>query len=157
MSRLVACTACSIHFKVTDAACPHCGEALRLDAGIVGRTAGAMLLGLTLASCVGGDDSTTVAEPEYGVPATESASTTMDTDGGTDSNTSTTNDVTSAGEAEYGVADTGPWGTSSTTLDTDTDTDTDGSTSVGEPEYGVPTTDGSTSLEPDYGVPTTGG
>lgn len=146
MPRLVACPSCSVHFKVSDSACPHCGAVLRTESGGLGRTAGAMLMGLTLASCTGDDKSTTIGEPEYGAPATESVGTTMDTDGGTDGMTSTTNDVTSSGEAEYGVADTGfttssTGSSSGTATDTDTDTDTDGSTSL-EPDYGVPTTSG---------------
>ncbi len=142
MPRLVACPACSVHFKVGEATCPHCGEPVRLDSGGVGRAAGAVLLGLTVASCRG--------EPEYGVPATDSV-TTAGTEGDTDGTGGT-------GGTDDGATSTTK-GTSATTGSTEstgtgTDAGTDGSTSL-EPEYGVPTTDGSTSLEPEYGVPTT--
>ncbi|PCC72218.1 hypothetical protein SAMN02745121_01427 [Nannocystis exedens] len=77
-------------------------------------------------------ESPTSAEPEYGVPATDTLATTTST----------------SGEPDYGVPSTTD-ATDGTTAGTTTgDTDT-----VGEPEYGVPQTTGGP--EPDYGVPGT--
>jgi hypothetical protein len=112
--------------------CPHCGAALRSSGGVA---KAAVLVGLALTGCPNN------VEPVYGVPESDSESTT----GGND-------DVDNTGEAEYGVPDTGDFSTS------------DSSTSTGEPEYGGPdtgesTSDSSTSDttgEPEYGVPDTG-
>jgi len=88
--------------------------------------------------------SSSMPEPEYGVPVT-----------------------TTTAEPDYGVPSTDPTtgttgATDATETDSATETDTDSSTetdsdTVGEPEYGVPQTTSSTTLEPDYGVPQTTG
>ena len=122
MPRLVACPSCNAHVKRADATCPHCGASMHDPAGSVRRTAGAVLMGLSIASTA------CVAEPEYGVPATES-----DTNQPGTGSTSGTDDTTS--ESTTGT--------------------TDSTDSVGEPEYGVPETD--SVGEPDYGVPETTG
>jgi hypothetical protein len=126
MPRLVACPSCSAHVHWGTNACPHCGQAI--PAGAVGRTAGAVLMGLTLAGCPGDDVGGPVPQPEYGVPATESGEPIDDT----------------GSEASTGHED-----------GTGTGAETDATTSVGEPEYGVPET--SSVGEPDYGVPETSG
>jgi hypothetical protein len=127
MPRLIACPSCSVHVRRGGTTCPHCGATIR-DATVV-RTAGAVLMGLTLAGCPGDEDPspTSAGEPEYGVPATESNSGEPTDESGTD--------------------DTGG--------STDTGAETGETISVGEPEYGVPETD--SVGEPDYGVPETSG
>ena len=162
-TRLFACPSCQQHVKSSEAVCPHCGARLGTSDGGIARAAAAVLMGLSLASCTGGDP-----EPEYGVPTTMSASD-SDTEGTTEGTTAgrdtegttagsdtegTTGDTTLATttvgsttepEPDYGVP------TTDETTDT-TDTTTDTTTMDPEPEYGVPTTD----PEPDYGVPDTG-
>ncbi|MEM9461265.1 MAG: hypothetical protein AAGF11_44285 [Myxococcota bacterium] len=131
MPRLTPCPSCHSHVMASDRTCPHCGATLRT---VTAARASAVLLGLALAGCPG-DDEGTSSEPDYGVPDT--GTMTMDGTSTSDGSSSDTGSTT-AGEAEYGVAETG-------------------STSI-EPEYGVPetTTGASTSAgEPDYGVPET--
>jgi hypothetical protein len=113
MSRLTPCPSCRAHVLVQERQCPHCGATLR--------TAGAPLAAAVVASLMlGGCPADDVGEPEYGVPLTEgpdtdggtTAATTSDTgetDGGTTGATATTGDTdVSAGEADYGVAETNP-------------------------------------------------
>ena len=138
MPGLIACSHCSQHVLSSETACPHCGAVVRDGAGRVGRTAGALLMGLALAGC--GDKSsddddtmTSVGEPEYGVGATESYGS----------------------EADYGVAETTglpPGGESSSTTggeeesgDSSSSGDTGDSSSggtTGAPMYGLPETTG---------------
>ncbi|WAS92631.1 hypothetical protein [Nannocystis punicea] len=80
-------------------------------------------------------DSPTSAEPEYGVPATDTLAT-----------TTTTNTTL---EPDYGVP-----GTTGETEGTTAGTTTEDTATVGEPEYGVPQTN-TGGPEPDYGVPGT--
>lgn len=104
----------------------------------------------TGSSDTGGTDtmqvtSSSMPEPEYGVPVT---TTTAEPDYGvpsTDPTTGTTG-ATDATETD-----------SATETDTDSSTETDTDTGGGEPEYGVPQTTSSTTAEPDYGVPQTTG
>ncbi len=122
MSRLTPCPICHNHVLVSEQACPHCGAVLRSSSNPA-MPLMIMSLGLSLVACR--------AEPEYGVPDTDS--TESDSSGettGTDSGTSTESTGTDA-EPEYGVPDTG--------VDTGTSTDTQGSTDA-EPDYGVPDT-----------------
>lgn len=69
MSSLLACPSCSCHFERIETACPHCGAAIeRSSNGSVARTAGAVVLGLAiatsaLAAC--GDD----VQSDYGAGA----------------------------------------------------------------------------------------
>lgn len=137
MPTLVACPSCNQHVRSDERACPHCGRVLRDGGGRVSATAGALLMGLSLGACADkdGNDSTsssaTVGEPEYGVAATEV-------------------------EPAYGVpvdTESSSTGGEASSTGSETDTDTDGTTSIGEPEYGVPET--TTGNEPDYGVPET--
>jgi hypothetical protein len=113
--------------------CPHCGVAVRDVGGRIGRTASAMLMGLTLSACADKDDnndetsaSSVTAEPEYGVATTGVEPlygvATGESSTGEESSSSESG-TTIVGEPEYGVAETG-----TTTGDTDTDTDTDGTT-----------------------------
>jgi hypothetical protein len=148
-----------VHFKIDEAACPHCG-APRRDGSAGARTAGAVLMGLAIAACPGDDgassSSSITAEPDYGVPATDSAETgggdasatggQSSTSAGTTASTSagtTMQQTTDAGEAEYGVPDTG-WGDSTTG---ESGSETGGTTAA---------TEGTTTIEPDYGVPESG-
>lgn len=152
---LIVCPACSTHVLVRDSACPHCGATVRNGATVLGRTAGAVLMGLSLAACPAGDDTNESmgnGSSSSGTPGSTTMGSTTD-DSGT-----TSFDVSSGpvGEA-YGAPDTETFGTdptdSSSTgsdTDTDTDTDTDGST-------GGSTGGSSTGFSPDYGVPTTSG
>ncbi len=121
---------------------------------MLGRTAGAVLMGLSLAGCPAGDDtSETIGN---GSSSTAGSTSMGSTAGSTTDDSTTTFDVSSGpvGEA-YGAPDTETFGTdptdtSSTGGDTDTDTDTEGST-------GGSSGGSSTGLGPDYGVPTTSG
>jgi len=59
MVRLLACPACDCHAFATETHCPSCGSSLRDADGSIPRTAGAILLGLTLtANTVACGDST---------------------------------------------------------------------------------------------------
>ncbi len=95
---LFTCPSCQNHVKASESACPHCGARLGGDARLL-RSATAVLMGLTLAACPGESK----PEPEYGVPATESATGTtgMTTTGTTTTAGSTT--VMTTAEPDYGV------------------------------------------------------
>jgi hypothetical protein len=92
MPRLTPCPTCHSHVLADSTGCPHCGATLRSNKSLVP----AVLVGLALAGCpaepeygvpdTGPDDetgtatagtetgeteTTSVGEPEYGVPATE--------------------------------------------------------------------------------------
>lgn len=145
---LIVCPSCSTHVLVRDASCPHCGAKVRNGGTVLGRTAGAVLMGLSLAGCPAGDDTTETMGGDGSSGSTSMPGTSTSDDG------TTSFDVSSGpvGEA-YGAPDTETFGTdptdtTSTGGDTDTDTDTDGTSSGGG---------SSTSLGPDYGVPTTTG
>jgi hypothetical protein len=135
MPRLLACPSCNSHVRADERECPHCGVAIRDVGGRIGRTASAVLMGLSLSACADKDDgndettaSTVTAQPEYGVPATEGEPdygvpvTGESSSGESGSSSSSESGTTIVGEPEYGVAETGTTG--------DTDTDTDGSTSA---------------------------
>lgn len=139
MPRLTPCPSCRVHVLVDDRECPHCGATLR--------TAGAsrvavVAMGLTLAGCPAETaplygatdsfddtlDSAETSPPDTSTTSTPGTSTTGisgTTTGETDAMTGTTAD------SSTGMADS----TSGGTGDTDATT---GSTSVGEPDYGVP-------------------
>ena len=51
MPRLVACPHCHAHVRSDESACPHCGVSLSQAEGRLGRTATAVLMGLTIAGC----------------------------------------------------------------------------------------------------------
>ena len=127
MPVLVACPSCSVHVRADEPRCPSCHRPLRDSGGRIGRTAGALLMGLSLGACGDNKDdgdssaSSITAQPDYGVPATE-------------------------GEPEYGVVSTGESTTGGESSSGDESSsssgDTGGTTSVGEPDYGVPGTTG---------------
>ncbi|MEZ4450317.1 MAG: hypothetical protein R3B09_12640 [Nannocystaceae bacterium] len=146
MPSLVACVACSRHFKRGEAACPHCGAVVQSVGGGLVRGAAAMLMGLGLTSCV---------EALYGVPATESdsasgtegtttAGTTVDTSmtegsasstsGGTTTDTTTTASTTSSTTASTSA--------STTATTTTTSSSTTAESTTAEPDYGIPDTTG---------------
>lgn len=137
--------------------CPHCGAKVKAEGGaVLGRTAGAMLMGLTLAGCPADDDE--------GTTTMGNGSTTMNngSSGVDPSNSSTANEVTSGGfdssgpvgEA-YGVPDTETFSGGST--EGDTESTGSGDTGSGSDSGSGSGTDaGSTGISPDYGVPTSG-
>jgi hypothetical protein len=160
--RLVACPSCSNYVKETELHCIVCGARIRGESGAVGRTAGAMLMGLSLAGCpaddttgdsmasegtltpeTGSESSTTMAE-SLSMSSAETGSSTAETatDPGSDA-------TTFSSESAYGVPGTGTTIAETETVgETETATDTDtGSTTMEM---------GSTSVSPDYGVPETG-
>src|SRR4051794_2472671 len=47
---LLACPNCNCHVRLAEGACPHCGEPFRKGEGATQRTAGALLLGLVVAT-----------------------------------------------------------------------------------------------------------
>jgi hypothetical protein len=144
---------------VRDAGCPHCGATVRSGGQVLGRTAGAVLMGLTLAGCPASDDtSDTLGSGDTSSTSATTLPTSSTTSTTDDSGSTTTFDPSTGpvGEA-YGSPDTfdtlgtsSGGGSSSGGTDTDTDTDTDG-TSSGGTDSGS-----STGISPDYGVPTTG-
>jgi hypothetical protein len=149
MPRLVACPGCSVHVKLEEGTCPACGRTLRDEQGRVSRTAGAVLMGLALVACGdkddtdGGDSSGSGSETsdtgtgETG--ETGEGTGTSGTSDGTDATGDATGNATmstDAGEAEYGVPDTGLETDTSTTDGTDTGT-SDSTDSGVEPDYGV--------------------
>lgn len=143
MGKLVACPSCSAYVRANESTCPLCDARLRNERGVVIRTAGAVLMGLSLTACPADDDTN---DTEVGSSATASGST---SDAGTTSSTGDPDPSSSSfGGAEYGVAETGDFTTSTGGVGTSTggsssgsDTDT-GSTSLGDPDYGVPETSG---------------
>jgi hypothetical protein len=137
MAGLVCCSSCSTYILPGEVACPFCGARQRS----IGRTAGALAVGLTIGAC-GGDgnpNSETInSAAAYGVEETigdtlEPTTTTPGT--GTESSSGSESGSSGASESSGGTG-----GSDSSGSGTDTDTDT-----------------GSTSFEPDYGVPTTSG
>lgn len=135
MSRLIPCSSCHSHVRIDDSECPHCGATLRTTSSM---RVPAVLMGLALAGCPNDP-----GEPEYGVADTGPSTTgvtTTDTDG-SDSGT----DTGSGSGSATGMTDDG----------TSSGTSAEGSSSVGEPEYGVPETSSTSAGEPDYGVPET--
>lgn len=122
MPRLIPCPHCHAHVMTPERTCPHCGGSMPSGPSL---RAPAVLMSLTLAGCP-------VGEPEYGVADVSSGSTSMSqaTDGDTDAQTGSG----SGSGSESGGSDSGS-GSSSSTGMADT-----GTTSVGEPDYGVPET-----------------
>jgi hypothetical protein len=108
---LVACPSCNCHARAEAPECPHCGAALRRADGTVPRTAGAILLGLLVATagCGGsvetGDSEGTTSGSSG---STASAGTTSGGGSGTTSTTSTTKTGGCGGfsGADYGVPPT---------------------------------------------------
>ena len=138
MGPLIACPACSNHVLAREVACPHCGATMR-SAGMVGRTASAVLMGLALAGCPADDDDndTMASTGSSGSPTTDPSESTSSEGSSTDPTAMTTGPL-------YGGPATGEL-TSSTSDSSSTGGETEGTSS------------GSTSLSPDYGVPTTSG
>jgi hypothetical protein len=132
MPRLIPCPSCSSHVLPDERECPHCGVSLRT---IGAPRVAAVVVGLALGGCI-------IPQPAYGIPDPSGTEGTEGTAG-----TGTGSDTDSAGTMSGGMTDgmtgtVGSEGTStgmadSTTGDTEASTDT---TSVGEPEYGVPET-----------------
>lgn len=138
---LVVCPACSTHVLVRESSCPHCGAKVRSGGRLLGRTAGACLMGLSLAGCPAGDD-TSETMAGSGSSSTDGSTGSTTNNGSTTDDGTTSFDVSSGpvGEA-YGAPDTETFGTdptdsTSTGGDTDTegtggDTDTEGTTGTG--------------------------
>jgi hypothetical protein len=142
--RLIVCTSCSAHVKTVDAACPHCGAAIRDASGRVGATACALLLGLSVAGCAddGPMNETAAMSASEGTGSGSTSGTVSGSASGSQSSSqsegssegSETIDPTffTTGQA-YGVPTSG-WtdtGTSGGETETDTDTDTDTGTESG--------------------------
>ena len=161
--RLVACPSCSNYIKESEPHCIVCGAKLRGDAGVVGRTAGAVLMGLSLTACPTDDTmgDSMAGEGTMSPTSTDTSSTTMaesmsatsvaetGTESGSTAETATdpgSDSTTFSSESAYGVP-----GTGTTIAETDTGTDTDGETTAGTTAAET----GSTSVSPDYGVPET--
>ncbi|MCA9649331.1 MAG: hypothetical protein KC501_05450 [Myxococcales bacterium] len=123
MARLIPCPECRSHVLTAERQCPHCGASL--PASPI-RGVPAVLVGLTLAGCPVADD---VGEPEYGVPATTSGPA----DSGSGAADSGSGSESSGGATSGGSTSEGSGGS---------DGSTDSGSSVGEPDYGVPTTSG---------------
>jgi len=83
MSRLTPCPICHNHVLVSEQACPHCGAVLRSSSNPA-MPLMIMSLGLSLVACR--------AEPEYGVPDTDS--TESDSSGETATGTDTSTSIT---------------------------------------------------------------
>jgi hypothetical protein len=111
---LIACPSCNCHARPSAAECPHCGAPLRRADGTVPRTAGAILLGLIVATagCSGGvetGDSEGTTNGSSGSSA--SAGTGSGGGGGSGTTTSTTTTTKTGGcggfsGADYGVPPT---------------------------------------------------
>jgi hypothetical protein len=158
--RLVACPSCSNYVKQSEPQCIVCGARLRGEGGVVARTAGAVLMGLSMTACPADDTmGDSMAGSESMTPTTDATSTTMAesmsatsvamTDSGSTTETATdpgSDSTTFVGENAYGVPSTG------VTI-SETGTDTDAATESGTGTTAAET--GSTSVSPDYGVPDT--
>lgn len=153
---MLSCSSCAQHFLAHEAACPHCGAAVRT----VGATGFApfILLGLMLAACPADDyhdslgDSASGSTTSNTTTASTTASTTAATDSATGSTGMTTMDAATVGsEAAYGVpessgstdptvADSSSSGSSSGSSGTDTGSGSGSgsSSTAGEPLYGAP-------------------
>lgn len=152
--KLVVCSSCAVHVNSSEEQCPHCGEEVYSGGGgVLGRTAGAVLMGLTLAGCPAGDE-TGDSMPNtaaYGVPTTDSwTASGSTTDDGSSSTTTgegdSTGSSTSTGASDStGASSSTGAGTSSGT-GSGTDTGSGGGTTTGT---------GSTGISPDYGSPAT--
>ena len=164
--RLIACSVCSNYVKANESHCIVCGAALHGESSVVARTAGAVLMGLSLTGCPTDDttgDSMAGTEPSTTQAGTEtsssSSSTTMaetmssttNMPTGTETTDPGSDSSTFSGESAYGVPGTGTTiAETDSGSGTDTDTDTDGETETTAADTG------STSVSPDYGVPETG-
>ena len=149
MGKLVACPSCSTYIRADEPACPQCGSRVRNELGTVVRTAGAMLMGLSLTACPADDDTDDTGASSATMTTGSSGSTDPTvTSTGSDMSGTTLDPSTGPGaEPAYGVGTTDFPGTSSggssTGGDTDgTSTGEGSSTSIGGPEYGVPETTG---------------
>ncbi|MGH1348598.1 MAG: hypothetical protein ACRBN8_44050 [Nannocystales bacterium] len=154
MGKLVACPSCSTYVRADESACPHCESRVRNELGTVVRTAGAMLMGLSLTACPADDDSDDTGASSATMTA-GSSGTTDPTDSTDPTMSSTGSDMSgtvSSGpgpEPAYGVGTTDFPSTSSSGGSSSSGGGTDGtstgegsSTSIGGPEYGVPETTG---------------
>ena len=152
-----------------DATCPHCGAQLRNGKGqAFGRTATAVLMGLTLAGCpsdddgqdsMGGSDTSTSStmNPGTGSGSMSGSASTADPSATTnmaETTDSTTDESTSgstfgAVQSAYGSPDTETFGNTDIT---DSDTTSSGSDTDGTGTDSSDTEGGSTSISPLYGA-----
>jgi hypothetical protein len=80
---LIPCPHCECHARSTEATCPSCGEPLRRGDGSVGRSAVAVLLGLTATGALAGSCGGGFApQADYGVAITTSGTGTGGAGGG---------------------------------------------------------------------------
>jgi hypothetical protein len=145
MPRLIACTSCQAHVRSNEGTCPHCGAAIASD-GRLGRTAGAVLMGLTIAGCGpdAGEDTASAGMTASEGSATETPGTSSSgsAEGSHTGDTSSSVSEGTWGEPDYGVPDTGWY------------EETDDTTGTGAESTGDDTTGGSDSTGGDS---TTGG
>ncbi len=144
MPKLIACPACSVHVKRSDATCPHCGARVRDVHGRISRTAGALLMGLSLTACGDKDpDETTAHASDTEMSSSASSSSSSSSSSSTSStSTSTSTSTDATGQPAYGVPATTSGTTASTTAGTGTTTESDSSSSGPAPAYGVPASTG---------------
>ncbi|MCR9160648.1 MAG: hypothetical protein ACE37F_20955 [Nannocystaceae bacterium] len=138
-----------------ESTCPHCDASLRTSSAL-GRTAGAVLMGLTLAGCPASDDT---SETMAGDGSSSSSSTTTNNPSGTTMDPGSTtidSDPTTPGvtAAAYGNPETSD--SFGTTDATDSDSTSSGGDTEGTTGGSGSTAGDSTGISPDYGVPTTG-
>jgi hypothetical protein len=132
--RLVACPSCSQHVKVDEQVCLHCGARLRSENGAIGRTAGALLMGLSLTACPSDDGSETMGG-SAGTSTTDTSGSPTSMSASSEPTGSTSDGSTFGSEADYGVAETsateGPTGGSDSTSASSSESDSSGA-STGE-------------------------
>jgi hypothetical protein len=162
MPKLIACTSCQTHVRSDERVCPHCGAALVKD-GRLGRTASAVVMGLTIAGCgpEAGDENASAA-----MSASGTSDGTTDT-GGSGSTTATAGTGSGAhessvsisegtwGEPDYGVPDTGWYEETDTTTgseSTGSTGDTDATSSTGDDATEGDPGDDDGPIEPLYGI-----
>jgi hypothetical protein len=106
---LVACPSCSCHARSEAASCPHCGAALRREDGTTPRTAGAILLGLIVAT-TGCSGSVEVGSSDGSTGAGAGGESATSTTSGTGTTTTTTKPPLGCGggfsATDYGVPPT---------------------------------------------------
>lgn len=145
-TRLVTCPACRELTRLEEAACPHCGAALRSAEGRR-LAAAALALGIAVSGCAEDPkDPTTGSEVAglYGTP------TTMDTD--------TTGMTDTAASSTSGFEVTGLYGTPTTATETDPTPGSTGATGTDATGTATDATGSGTSgvLEPEAAKPAAG-
>jgi len=124
MPRLTPCPSCHGHVSIGERECPHCGTALHTTTAA---RASVVLLGLTLAGCPSDDEGASASETMTSLTVGSSSGPTTD-------GSATVDNTATLGEADYGVAETGPLpedGTDTTTGEIPTEDSSSGGSSSG--------------------------